>query len=177
MVNAGTGQGVGKTWRRNDLYIELLGASGMAFGLRWKDGWRQDAADMMFVADPTEIIRRSFAHAGYSFRGVGKLGNPDDEAVFVSEVRESLKQGRPVLSFGVVGPPECGLITGYDEGGEVLIVWNYFQNEPMMAEGAELEPSGCFRKRDWFPTTISAVAIGGKVARRDLRERNRDTLR
>ena len=43
----------GKTWRRNDAYIELLAASGI-LRLRWKEGWYQDNADMMFAA----ILRR-----------------------------------------------------------------------------------------------------------------------
>lgn len=119
----------GKTLHRDDLYIELLGASGMAFGLRWKDGWYQDAADMMFVADPTEIIRRSFAHVGYGFRGVDKSGSPDDEARFVNGIREFLKAGKPVLSFGVVGPPKCG---------EALIGWSYFQDMPPLTAASSM---------------------------------------
>jgi len=167
----------GKTWHRNDLYIELLGASGMAFGLRWKAGWYQDAADMMFVADPTEIIRRSFAHVGYNFRGIDKSGNPGDEARFINEITESLRAGRPVLSFGVVGPPECGLITGYDEGGEVLIGWSYFQDLPPFNYGVEHEPDGTYRKRNWFPDTWSLIVIEDKVDRPEPADRNAEILR
>jgi len=34
---------------------------------------------------------------------------------------ESIDRGIPVLAFPVVGPSDCCIITGYDEGGEVLL--------------------------------------------------------
>lgn len=46
----------GKTWHRNDFCLEVMAASGIAFGLRWREGWYQDSADLMFCADPAEII-------------------------------------------------------------------------------------------------------------------------
>lgn len=167
----------GKTWHRNDFCLELTAASGIAFGLRWREGWYQDSADLMFCADPDEIIRRAFAFAGYTYRIVQKTGAADDEQRFLSEIRQALAVGQPVLAFGVVGPPECCLVTGYDDSGEVLIGWNFFQNMPPFSAGVEFEPNGYFRKRDWFRGTWSLIIIGEKVGRVPQADLDRETLR
>lgn len=165
------------TWRLNYANVHILGASGMAFGLLWREGWHPDNVDAMFVADPREIIHRAFAAVGYGCEVVEKTGADDDEAWYRDRIRESLQAGRPVLAFGVVGPPECCLITGYDEGGDVLIGWNYFQDEPGFGGGLTFEPTGQFRKRDWFKQTHSIVLIGEKTHRPDDAAILRDTLR
>jgi hypothetical protein len=67
-----------------------------------------------------------------------------------------------VLGFGVVGPPECCVITGFDEAGEVLIGWSFFQDDREFAEGVEFEDSGYFRKRDWQENTECLVFLGEK---------------
>ena len=46
---------------------------------------------------------------------------------FQQRIIESIDGGHPVIGFGVVGPPEACIITGYDDGGEVLIGWSLFQ--------------------------------------------------
>lgn len=167
----------GRTWYRNDYEMELVAASGMAFGLRWREGWYQDSADMMFIADPSEVMQRTFAATGYAFRGVDKTGAADDEARFRQEIKQSLAAGRPVIAFGVIGPPEPCLITGYDEGGDVLIGWNFFQNMPPFNAGTEFEPSGYFRRRDWFPGTWALTLLGERADRAPAPERYRETLR
>ena len=61
----------------------------------------------------------------------------------------------------MIGPPECCVITGYDEGSDVLLGWNFFQGFPDFFAGAQ-EPSGYFRKQGWFKDTNSLVVIGEK---------------
>ncbi|MGI6642549.1 MAG: hypothetical protein ACOX3V_00800 [Bacillota bacterium] len=131
---------------------------------------------MMFIADPREVIRRAFEHAGYGYEIIKKQGRPDDEDIMRRRIKSEVDNGRPVLAFGVISPPECCLITGYDDDGRVLIGWNYFQDDPVFGAGVEFEPEGYFRKRDRFRDTISAISIGEKTSRPDLRERNRETL-
>jgi len=131
------------TWRLNAANNGILAASGMTFGLRWREGWHQDNADMMFVADPRDVIHRSFQYVGYEYELVQKEEDDDaDEELFREKVIQSLRAGRPVLAFGVIGPPECCLITGYDEGGDVILGWNYFQDNPQWQEVVTIEASG-----------------------------------
>ncbi|HEY3340737.1 MAG TPA: hypothetical protein VGK81_01915, partial [Anaerolineae bacterium] len=89
---------------------------------------------------------------------------------------ESIRQGRPVLGFGVIGPPEPALITGYDEGGNVLLGWSFFQSVPGFKEGVTCEPSGYFRKQDWFKATDSLVVIGAKQERPEMGKVCREAL-
>ncbi|MDF2630827.1 MAG: DNA-binding protein AraC-type [Symbiobacteriaceae bacterium] len=151
-------------------YTLLLAASGMAWGLRWKAGWQPDNVDHMFIADPGEIIRRAFGAVGYSYTMLSRDGDPDgpgtgaDEARFRTAIIDSLRRGVPVLAFGVVGPPECCLITGYDDDGAVLMGWNFFTQMPPFNAGLAFEPNGIFRKADWFPATHSLLLIGEPVA-------------
>ncbi|MFZ5826479.1 MAG: hypothetical protein ACOY94_19475 [Bacillota bacterium] len=153
----------------NFAYILPLAASGMAFGLRWKAGWHPDNVDHMFIADPEEIIRRAFAAVGYRYTTLSRAGNPDgpgtpaDEARFRREIIASLQRGVPVLAFGVIGPPECCLITGCDQGGDVLIGWNFFAQMVPFNTGVTYEPNGMFRKAHWFPETHSLLLIGERA--------------
>lgn len=83
-----------------------------------------------------------------------------------------------MLAFGPIGPPEAAILTGYDEGGDVLIGWNFFQNIPEFNAGVEFEPSGQFRVRGWFnyPLGFSFVLIGQKKPRLPLSETYRQAL-
>lgn len=151
----------------NYAYTLILAASGMAFGLRWKEGWHPDNADQLLIADPDEIIRRAFGAVGYRYRLVSREGNPDgpgteaDEARFRAEIIESLQRGVPVLAFGVIGPPECCIIAGHDD--DALIGWNFFAHVPPWDAGVAFEPNGMFRKQAWFPETHSLLLIGDPV--------------
>jgi hypothetical protein len=70
-----------------------------------------------------------------------------------------------VIALGIVGPPEPDLICGFDEGGDVLLGWSFFQGFPPFNEGLEYEPdengqAGYFRKRGWFQNASGLVLIG-----------------
>lgn len=147
-------------WRLNGAFLELMLTSGIAFGLLWREGWHEDNADLMFIADPRAVIAHALAATGCEHEIIEKTGAPADEALFVEHIRASLAASRPALAFGVIGPPECCLITGLDDDGATLIGWNYFQNDPAFSADLAFEPDGCFRKRDWLRETISLVIVG-----------------
>jgi hypothetical protein len=172
-----TGQEHGRAWRDNWANIYILAHSGMAFGLRWREGWHMDNADHMMANDPNEIIRRAFAAVGYTYEIVHQRGTPEDEMIYRQRIEAALAAGRPVLAFGVVGPPECCLITGYDESGDVIMGWNFFQGLPPWNAGLEFEPTGQFRKRNWFAETWSLIVVGEKTGRPKAGPLNRETLR
>jgi hypothetical protein len=84
--------------------------------------------------------------------------------------------GRPLIAWGVVGPPEACVITGYDEGGDVLIGWSHFQDGSPEFPEQDFEPSGCFRRKDWFQHTVGLVVIGDKTEKPPLSETYRNAL-
>lgn len=125
-------------------------------------------------------VRRSSAPFDRAFQAVGyawqSSGPEADAELQRRQIIESIQRGRPVVAFGPIGPSEAALVTGYDEGGDILVGWSFFQNIPGFNEGVEFEPSGEFRVRDWanYPRGFSFLTVGSKV---DSRPALRDTYR
>jgi hypothetical protein len=160
-------------------YSFLVGVSGAASYLSWKEGWHGDNSAISYMsADASAPERYIFEAIGYEFECVVKEKRGDSEALFRQRIAEGLQRGMPVLGYGVIGPPEPSIITGYDEGGDVLIGWSFFQNSPEFNAGVEFESSGYFRKRDWFKDTENLLVIGEKLPTKpSLSEVSRDALR
>ena len=164
----------------NCSYAFFVGVSGVASFFNWKPGWEGDNMEIMYMSDdPGAPFDRAFQAAGYEYQGIGlEEGGRDQEAFFRQQIMASIQRGQPVLAFGPIGPPESALVTGYDEGGKVLIGWSFFQNMPEFNAGLEFEPTGQFRKRDWFdyPLGFSCIVIGEKKQRPPLSETYRRAL-
>jgi hypothetical protein len=174
-------------------YDYLMCTSGAAFRMKWAPkAWDGGNSDILGMAVETlEPMRCAFWSAGYEMVPVAKAdpaGWPEDilrdsaqrlggrlteEAGFRAAIIESINAGRPVIAFGVIGPPEACVITGYDEGGDVLTGWNVFQDD----EGAETEPSGYFRVGDWYGKTHALLLIGERAGKPDPKELDRETLK
>lgn len=172
------GEGLGRrefewrdsAWTQSNTYTYLMGVSGAAFRLSWRPGWHLDNVEIMYMSDePTAPFERAFQAVGREYEFLFPEEDRDTEAYWRERIVESIHGlGRPVLAFGVVGPPECCIVTGYDEGGQVLIGWSYFQSFPEFNEGVAFEPSGQFRKHDWFQDTQTPLIIGDKQPRPSL---------
>lgn len=161
----------------HDVHNLVMGTSGAAFRLGWHV--TDPSTSMMDMAltvpDPVEGWRRSFEAIGYDCEillkndfakrlGIDQKNDPT-EADFRKRIIASIRdKRRPVLSFGAIDAPECGMITGYDQGGDTLIGWDYFQNEK-----TETEPFGYYRKSDWFKSIQGIIVIGEKRKRPPLR--------
>ena len=172
-----------RQWGQGCAYAYLMGVTGVAFKLTWGDGWQPDNVASWFTGgDPAEIFRRGFAAIGYEYEtsrhsDLRKEGD-DNDAIARSRIIESIRdKGRPVLAHGVIGPPEECIIAGYDEGGDVLMGWNFFQSSPDWQADVESEPNGMFRKRNWFADTWSLILIGDKGEQPDRNEVYREALR
>jgi hypothetical protein len=163
----------------NCSYSFFMGVSGVASSLSWKRGWKGDAVEVMPISDdPVAPFDRAFQAAGYEYEVTGVERSREDEAFLRQRIVESIQAGRPVLASGPIGPPEAAILTGYDEGGDVLIGWSFFQNIAEFNAGVEFEPSGQFRKRDWFdyPPGLRLIVIGQKKQRPPLPETYRRAL-
>lgn len=155
----------------NCTYAHLLGITGAAFFLSWKKGWHRDnTANFYLSKDAKAQEQRAFEAIGYQYEVLTKDGRIDQEWLFRQRILESIQRGMPVLAYGVIGPPEPSLVTGYDEGGDVILGWSFFQDFQEVNAGVEFEPSGYFRKRDWYQDTESLLLIGEKKPKPSLRE-------
>jgi len=163
-------------------------ASGLAFQQVWHHHeWRYPGEVMRMAPDPTAPYRRGVEALGCPCEVLGNgvalgalgidgqtfdalLDEPEMRARIVASIAD---HGRPVLALGVIGPSECGLVTGYDEGGDVLIGWSYFQGAPEFAANdpdIAFEPSGYYRRRHWYPHTPAIIVLGERGARPPAKE-------
>jgi hypothetical protein len=131
-------------------YDILMGVTGAAFRRLWN---RDDGGnvDLSYFGD--EPFRRAFEAAGYEYRVV-----PPEKGAMIQAIRESIARGVPPISFGVIGPPEAGIVAGYQGDGGVLFGWSYFQ------EGRERY----YEKAEWFETMDKGAGKGRCRSRRRL---------
>jgi hypothetical protein len=153
-------------------YAFFIGVTGVASYLNWKPGWQGDNQEIMYMSDdPVAPFHRAFGAAGRGYRYLGHEQGVS-ESEMRGEIAESIRRGLPVMAFGPIGPPETALVCGYDDGGDVLMGWSFFQGMPPFNAGVELDPNGMFRARDWFscPPGFSAMLVGEKQDRPPLAE-------
>ena len=173
-------------------YEYIMFTSGAAFRLTWRDGWSPGNSDILTMCEDTfEPIHRGMnaVGRGYTIRmcsgadnfGVKArarksayvTGEPVDEATAKAEIVSSIDKGIPVLAIGVIDVPEWCIIAGYDDGGNALLGWSYFQDNPQVKK----EPNGYFMKSDWFKDTQGYLLVGSKKAIPPMRQLCIDSLR
>lgn len=147
----------GRTWQRRGLYDMILAASGMAFGLLWHEDICFSSLDLMQVQDHKETIRYAFDYLAYDFQIVEKSEQTSEESLF-NRVKDSIDAGRPVLAFGIVGPPECALVSAYDDSDRSLRGYSHFQS----ANPDDLDSAGRFIATDWYENVWMFVFCGEK---------------
>ena len=161
-------------------YIHFVGVTGAGFYLNWKDGWHSDNTAIYWMVpfdEHVKLFEYAFESTGYPMDFVQIKGG---EAIGEPEARRrifaSIDAGRPIMSHGIVGPPETCLITGYDEGGDVLIGWSFFQSFAEFRGSVEFETNGMFRKRNWYPEAFDLFGFGDRGQPLDPRAVRRRSL-
>ena len=180
-------------------YQEILCTSGRAFKICWSDEmffWDRFAEQP--DPDPEYYLRTDYESVHAAVRAAGYQGeiiaNSACERIEQSAsiqrredgrgirelVLDSIDAGRPVVALMSVAherwAPEWSIVTGYDEGGDVVTGWSCFQTEEREKEELEFEPEGCFRKRDWERDTPVIVRLSGEKADVDRKALGRDAL-
>lgn len=146
-------------------YDYLMGVTGAAFRRFWQ---RDDGGNIDLGYLAPEPDRRAFRALGYRYATVPRT----DRAAMRAAIVESVGRGRPVIAFGIIGPPEAGIVVGYRTHGDVLVGYSYFQ------EGGR----DYYEQADWFARIAPGgpyglITIGEKLpARPPEREIFADTL-
>lgn len=135
----------GQTVSRRGLYDKILAASGMAFGLLWQEELCYSSLDLMQLQPHNETIQHAFDQLAYDYQIVEKTEASSQDALF-QRIRASIDEGSAVLAFGIVGPPECSLITAYDDEEQLLFGYSHFQSR----DPAQLDEAGRFIIKDWY---------------------------
>ena len=115
-------------------YDYIMGVTGAAFRRTWNrdDGGNVDLS--YFGDEPVDAI---FTALGYDYQIIP----PINRDALMQAMKASISRQKPVLAFGIIGPPECGLVTGYDKDGDVLYGYSYFQDGKL---------PGYYEQADWF---------------------------
>jgi AraC-like DNA-binding protein len=148
-------------------YARLLCGSGAAFRLLWNTSeWDGGNVDILVMReDSFEPLKKAFEAAGRSFTLLPKARDLSNKAEFIHLIRQEIDAGKPLIGFGIIGPPEACVITGYRENGEVLLGWNFFQDMPEWKGCHETEDCGYFIRRNWYEysETVALMAVGEPV--------------
>lgn len=141
-------------------YYKVLGSSGVAFRFTINPGeWDFGNYSIRNISpEQYEPVRRAFSSAGYAYKLIECNRYQEDAANII----DSIERGIPVLAFGVVGPSDTCIITGYDDGGEVLLGWSTYQDIPDDHPYPH-DSTGYFRKSGWHDATSGYILIGEKM--------------
>lgn len=143
-------------------YAYIMASTGAAFRLRWNTGcWDGGNVDIMNIyEDRYEAFQRAFTAAGRSFKLLSRDAATKED--FIRFIKEEIEEGRPVIAFGIIGPPEACLITGYLDNGNTLLGWNCFQDNQEFARNVTQEESGYFVTDGWWENecTVALISVG-----------------
>ncbi len=147
-------------------YDEIMVRSAAAFRLTWNTGeWDGGNVDICFAYDdPGRSYTTGVEAMGRECTLLWRTEETPKDA-FTALLRAQLDRGNPVIALGVIGPPEAGIVTGYRDGGETLLGWNVFQDNPEFGGDVKLDESGYYVCDTWWenPCTLALIAIGERV--------------
>lgn len=147
-----------------DYYFTMV-SSGAAFRLVWNNNnWDLSNVDIFHTFEESNDVYRLAAEAlGREFFFLGRDKDTTKEE-FMAFIKEHIDEGYPCIALGIIGPPEACIITGYRKGGEELLGWNFFQNDPEFATSVAFDESGYFICSNWWENTdTQAVMCMGAI--------------
>lgn len=148
-------------------YARIMAESGAAFRLTWDTScWNGGNVDVIFTYDdPAKIYRNGLRAMHREFRMLGRSPEMKKEE-FKEFICAEVAAGYPVIALGIIGPPEACVIAGYRDGGNTLMGWNVFQEDPEHRAHVRFMENGYFLTESWWenPDTLALFATGGKEA-------------
>jgi len=105
-------------------YVYLNGVSGSAFRLHFHKDWCPSSPDPTCGYNSGEEALKSLGLECH-FKFVPKEDSAGQKELR-KEIMESIDRGMPVFATELIGAPEWGIITGYQDGGKELLCRTYF---------------------------------------------------
>jgi AraC-like DNA-binding protein len=108
----------------------FAGVTGDLFIQLWcEPKWQYNDSYSSVCRDSQVPVRVAFDACGYDYEYIYEDEIRKNKPEYVRKIVDSIDKGYPVLTFGIVGPPICSIICGYDENGDILIGWSQFTDE------------------------------------------------
>lgn len=156
-------------------YPYIMAATGAAFRLVWNtEIWDLSNVDIYHAFTESNQVYGLGAKAlGREFSFLGREESTAREA-FLAYIEEHLEKGYPCIALGIIGPPEPCIVAGYEDNGDSLLGWNFFQEEPEYAVDVKTAENGYFISRKWWENTDTQAVmclgpiVGERMAPREV---------
>lgn len=144
-------------------YAYIMAATGAAFRITWnRADWDLSNIDMFHTLNESnEIYSRGAKALGREFSFIER-GEDTKKEEFVAYIKSNIAKGYPVIALGIIGPPEPCIVAGFESAGDVVVGWNFFQNDAEFSSKISLLDNGYFRCDTWWENadTQAAMCIG-----------------
>ncbi|MDE6915183.1 MAG: hypothetical protein K2P39_00070, partial [Lachnospiraceae bacterium] len=151
-------------------YAYIMAATGAAFRLTWdRETWNLCNVDIYHTLRESNDIYQYGARAlGRAFAFLGRSENTTKEE-FTAFMKAAIAKGYPVIALGIIGPPEPCVVAGYEDEGDVVMGWNFFQNDAEFAKSVRTADNGYFLCNTWWENTDTQAlmyfgAVTGETA-------------
>lgn len=141
-------------------YAYIMAATGAAFRLVWNRAeWDLSNIDIYHtLKESNEIYQYGAKALGREFDFIGRDADTKKED-FAAFMKQKIAKGFPVIALGIIGPPEPCIVAGYEDSGDVVVGWNFFQNDAEFSSGITLMDNGYFRSDQWWENTDTQAAM------------------
>lgn len=156
----------------------FAGVTGDFFHMIWLEPkWRYNDS-YSNVCKATQLpIQSAFDACGYTYSYHAQEEIRTHKREFTKRIMDSIDRGIPVLSFGIVGPPVCSIISGYARDGDILIGWSQFTGEIQEDEIFDHEfSSNYFQVRNGLDQSEALIFVGRKKEQPSIAEGIRQSL-
>lgn len=135
-------------------YAYIMAATGAAFRLAWdRETWNLSNVDIYHTLRESNDIYQYGARAlGREFSFLERNKNSTKEE-FSAFMKDAIAKGYPVIALGIIGPPEPCIVAGYEAEGDIVMGWNFFQNDPEFASSVRTADNGYFLCDTWWENT------------------------
>ena len=142
----------------------FAGITGDLFVQTWRDPKWQYNNEYSFICRNTQgPIRAAFDACGYEYEYVYEEDIKRNKPEYIRKIVDSIDKGYPVLTFGIIGPPICSIICGYDESGDILIGLSQFTDEPQKDNQMDLVCSeNYFQVKNGIDRSTALIFFGRK---------------
>lgn len=141
-------------------YAYLMAATGAAFRLVWnQEEWDLSNIDIYHTLKESNDIYQYGAKAlgrEFSFLGREKGTSKKEFAAFI---KTAVANGYPIIALGIIGPPEPCIVAGFESDGDVVMGWNFFQNDPEFSNAVDIMDNGYFRCEAWWENTDTQAVM------------------
>lgn len=158
-------------------YAYIMAATGAAFRLVWNQAeWDLSNIDIYHTLRESNNIYQYGAKAlGRKFSFLGREKDTSKKE-FSTYIKTAIAKGYPVIALGIIGPPEPCVIAGFESDGDIVMGWNFFQNDPEFSSATDIMENGYFRCGTWWENTdTQAVMCIGEIE--DTIYNNKDIVR